>query len=190
MLTSQVLSLVQGQMNVFFAGLDSFKLESSDIARALEVFWRCNKQISFKYYETQLSIEDFYHSDKYAVFLYFLSHTLYKANRPKLATKAYYLNKILHGVDLFYEICLPEAFYLTHPVGSVFGRAEYGNLCGHLPLTHRPTLLDKPICKCRFAVINMSDDRKITNILLFESILCVHSYVPIMQNLRRDCDTP
>ena len=130
MLTSKVLSLVQGQIDVFFAPLDSHKLESKDIVMALEAFRRCNRHILLKYYESQLSIEDFYHTDKYATFLYFLSHFLHKAGKSKLAAKVYYLNKILHGVDIFYEICLPEVFYLTHPVGSVFGRAEYGNyLC-------------------------------------------------------------
>lgn len=147
MLTSKVLLLVQGQIDVFFSGLDSLKLESSDVARALEAFERCNRRICLKYYEAQLSIEDFYHSDKYAVFLYFLSHTLYKANKPKLATKAYYLNKILHGVDLFYEICLPEVFSLTHPVGSVFGRAEYGNyLCVYQNCTIGGDTRDGEIC--------------------------------------------
>ncbi|BDB64722.1 hypothetical protein T36_1179 [Helicobacter cinaedi] len=130
MLTSKVLSLVQGQIDVFFSGLDSLKLESSDVARALEAFERCNRRICLKYYEAQLGIEDFYHTDKYATFLYFLSHSLYKADKAKLATKVYYLNKILHGIDIYYEICLPEVFSLTHPLGSVLGRARYGNyLC-------------------------------------------------------------
>lgn len=147
MLTSKVLLLVQGQIDVFFSGLDSLKLESSDVTRALDAFWRCNKQICLKYYETQLSIEDFYHTDKYATFLYFLSHSLYKADKAKLATKVYYLNKILHGIDIYYEICLPEVFYLTHPVGSVFGRAGYGNyLCVYQNCTIGGDTRDGEIC--------------------------------------------
>ncbi|AWK61917.1 serine O-acetyltransferase [Helicobacter cinaedi PAGU611] len=147
MLTSKVLLLVQGQIDVFFSRLDSLKLESSDVKRALDAFWRCNKQICLKYYETQLSIEDFYHTDKYATFLYFLSHSLYKADKAKLATKVYYLNKILHGIDIYYEICLPEVFYLTHPVGSVFGRAGYGNyLCVYQNCTIGGDTRDGEIC--------------------------------------------
>ncbi|WP_231996662.1 hypothetical protein [Helicobacter cinaedi] len=132
---------------MFFSRLDSLKLESSDVKRALDAFWRCNKQICLKYYETQLSIEDFYHTDKYATFLYFLSHSLYKADKAKLATKVYYLNKILHGIDIYYEICLPEVFYLTHPVGSVFGRAGYGNyLCVYQNCTIGGDTRDGEIC--------------------------------------------
>lgn len=44
-----------------------------------------------------------------------------------LASKIYYLNKIMNCVDLFYEIELPEKFGAEHPVGSVMGRATYGN---------------------------------------------------------------
>jgi serine O-acetyltransferase len=37
------------------------------------------------------------------------------------------LNKALHSVDIFFEYMLPEVFVLQHPVGTVLGRAEYGN---------------------------------------------------------------
>lgn len=33
----------------------------------------------------------------------------------------------MHSVDWFYEIELPKVFGAEHPVGSVLGRAEYGN---------------------------------------------------------------
>jgi serine O-acetyltransferase len=36
------------------------------------------------------------------------------------------LNKALNCVDLFYQIDLPEVFYLEHPMGSILGRAKYG----------------------------------------------------------------
>jgi hypothetical protein len=44
-----------------------------------------------------------------------------------VATKTYLLNKALNGADVFYEIELPEVFWLAHAVGSVLGRAKYGN---------------------------------------------------------------
>ncbi|MCI8644721.1 MAG: serine O-acetyltransferase [Lachnospiraceae bacterium] len=33
----------------------------------------------------------------------------------------------MHGVDWFYEIDLPIHFLVEHPVGSVLGRAKYGD---------------------------------------------------------------
>jgi len=39
----------------------------------------------------------------------------------------YYLNKIMHSCDWFDGAKLPESFYAEHPLGSVLGRAKYGN---------------------------------------------------------------
>lgn len=39
----------------------------------------------------------------------------------------YYLNKMLNAVDLFYAIDLPERWSCEHPLGSVMGRAAYGD---------------------------------------------------------------
>lgn len=43
------------------------------------------------------------------------------------AAKIFYLNKILHGVDWYYEIELPPHFMVEHPLGSILGRAKYGD---------------------------------------------------------------
>lgn len=68
-----------------------------------------------------------YHSGQYSIFLYFLSRQAYlKANNTILADKIYYLNKIMNGCDIFYQIALPRYFKLDHPVGTVLGRAKYG----------------------------------------------------------------
>lgn len=71
-----------------------------------------------------------YHSVQYMTFLYFFANTIYKyekAEQAVLCDKIYYLNKIMNGVDLFYAIDLPDFFSAEHPVGSVLGRAQYGN---------------------------------------------------------------
>ena len=39
----------------------------------------------------------------------------------------YYLNKIMHGVDWYHQIELPVHFLAKHPMGSVLGRAKYGD---------------------------------------------------------------
>ena len=68
-----------------------------------------------------------YHSVKYMIFLYTLSNELFKQyGRNALSDKVYYLNKIMHS-DMFYEIELPSQWGAEHPVGSVMGRAKYGN---------------------------------------------------------------
>jgi len=70
-----------------------------------------------------------YHSGQYTIFLNYFSNTIFRNNNSnfKLADKVYYLNKIMNACDLFYEVELPEIFILDHPVGSVLGRAKYGN---------------------------------------------------------------
>ena len=61
-------------------------------------------------------------------FLYFLSNYIYACNNnTSLADRLYYLNKSLNGLDLYYEVNLPEVFFLDHPVGSVIGRGIFGN---------------------------------------------------------------
>jgi serine O-acetyltransferase len=69
-----------------------------------------------------------YHAVQYMIFLYYLSHDIYKkANVNQLCDKIYCLNKIFHSVDLFYAIDLPDHFGAEHPLGSVMGRAQYSN---------------------------------------------------------------
>lgn len=71
---------------------------------------------------------DYLHTDQYATFLYYVSNSIYRdAGDLTLASKIYGLNKALHSIDIFYEIELPEVFVLQHPVGTVLGRAQYGN---------------------------------------------------------------
>lgn len=68
-------------------------------------------------------------SEQYAMFLYLLAHECGRGGEKlrTTATKLYLLNKALHGLEAYYEIELPEIFYLAHPVGTVLGRAQYGN---------------------------------------------------------------
>lgn len=70
-----------------------------------------------------------FHSGQYAIFLYFLSNSIFQRNPDdfQLAGKVYYLNKILNSVELFYEVQLPKVFFADHPIGSVMGRASYGD---------------------------------------------------------------
>jgi serine O-acetyltransferase len=68
------------------------------------------------------------HSDQYATYLYMLAHQTWKDGLDReWSEKLYLLNKALHAVDIFYEVELPEIFFLGHPVGTVLGRAHYHN---------------------------------------------------------------
>ena len=70
---------------------------------------------------------DHLHSSQYTIFLYTLAHTLWRAGVPRpLCNKLFGLNKALNGIDLFYEIEMPEVFFIGHSVGIVLAKATYG----------------------------------------------------------------
>lgn len=92
---------------------------------------QCKYAFSFsanKYYQRQEGYPSPFHSGKYMILLYCLSRTLFLADgNGERAEKIYYLNKILNGIDIFYEVNLPPVWGGEHPLGSVMGRAQYGN---------------------------------------------------------------
>ncbi|MDJ0765535.1 MAG: serine acetyltransferase [Myxococcota bacterium] len=99
------------------------------VSAALTRTERCFSEIQLKYYRKDGTLF-FNHlqSDQYAMFLYILSNQLWRTNpEDPLASKVYCLNKVLHSVDVLYDVVLPEVFVFFHPVGSVVGRATYGN---------------------------------------------------------------
>lgn len=126
-------ALVTKQLDNFFSFDPKAELpalrDAVDIA--LERCERCfsRTRVRSKYYVRDGDIYfNPFHSGQYTIFLYFLSNTVF-SKYPELRTLAdriYYLNKALNGIDLFYEIDMPEAFFLDHPVGTVLGRADYG----------------------------------------------------------------
>lgn len=122
---------VAAQLDRFFDdghGIQPVKLEPF-MSPALERLARCFKNIKKKYfYENGGWVFDHLHSDHYAMFLYLLGNTLHRQKGDaRLAAKLFLLNKALHGLDAFYGIELPETFLFVHPVGTVLGRARYGN---------------------------------------------------------------
>jgi serine O-acetyltransferase len=99
------------------------------VAIALDRAEHCFGQIHRKYYrEGNVVLFDHLNGDHFASFLYFLANSAWLKNgNTELATRLFYLNKVMHGLDLFYSITMPEVFMLVHPVGSVLGNANYGN---------------------------------------------------------------
>ena len=71
---------------------------------------------------------DYLHSSQYAIFLYFLANTLWqREGHQRTCDKLFFLNKALNGIDCFYEIQMPEIFFIGHSVGIVLAKAIYGN---------------------------------------------------------------
>lgn len=67
------------------------------------------------------------HSSQYCIYLYLLAREIAKAGLDKATpTRLFYLNKALNGIDLFYEVELPEVFFFGHTTGMVFAKASYG----------------------------------------------------------------
>jgi serine O-acetyltransferase len=124
---------VQRQMETFFP--DGRVLATDVIegaaARATTVIARGWKRIALSAYTRNGdAVLNHLHSDQYAAFLSILAHELSKAGEKETATRAYLLNKALHGFDMYHEVDLPEVFVFVHPVGTVVGRAQLGNfLC-------------------------------------------------------------
>ncbi|WP_026035795.1 hypothetical protein [Cupriavidus sp. BIS7] len=71
---------------------------------------------------------NYLNSSQYCIYLYYLANTIWRhecdANVP---TRLFCLNKALNAIDLFYEIEMPEVFFIGHSVGIVLAKATYGN---------------------------------------------------------------
>lgn len=77
-------------------------------------------------------------SSQHCIYLYYLSNTIWRrSGETAAATRLFLMNKAFNGIDLFYEIAMPEAFYIGHSVGIVLAKATYGN---HLVLYQNATV--------------------------------------------------
>jgi len=99
------------------------------VSQALERTEYCFARINNKYFfDGEQPLFNHLHSDQYAMFLYYLSNTIWRLEGDvALASKVYCLNKSLHALDAFYEVELPDVFILVHPVGTVLGRGRYAD---------------------------------------------------------------
>lgn len=99
------------------------------LEKTLQRLEYCFGSIRLKYYnEKGLIMFNHINSDHFTTFLYFLSNTIWQETQDtELPTRFFYLNKIMHGIDLFYSVKMPEIFLLVHPLGTVLGHAGYSN---------------------------------------------------------------
>lgn len=71
---------------------------------------------------------DHLHSSQYCIYIYLLSNTIWRNHSDaELATRLFLLNKALNGIDCFYEIDMPEIFFIGHSSGIVLAKAQYSN---------------------------------------------------------------
>ena len=119
------------QVENFFP--DGVTLDGNCIKRILDVSLQrlevCFCGIEKKYYsENGMVVFNHLNSDHYAMFLYVFSNVAFEMfSYKECAEKSFYLNKVMHSLDCFYSIKLPEIFLFVHPVGSVIGNASYKN---------------------------------------------------------------
>lgn len=115
-------------LNNNFPDNPTFSINEDIFCNALDRLEICFSNINKKYYQVN-SLPSFNHlnSDHMCSLIYFISNESYLEGDIICAEKFFYLNKILHGLDLFYSIKLPETFLMVHPVGSVIGNASFGN---------------------------------------------------------------
>lgn len=101
-----------------------------ELAGALARCEVCFSHLTNKYYSDKEGNVTFshLHSAQYCEFLYFLSREAVYRGKEGLASAAYLLNKTINAIDIFYEVELPSVFAVEHPVGTVLGRAHYGEM--------------------------------------------------------------
>jgi serine O-acetyltransferase len=127
---------VQAQIRQFFPLDDQADLALIDthLDEALLRVGRCIDQVRM-WTPGQF---DVLHSSQYCIFLYYLSNTIWRREKVRgVCTKLFLLNKALNAIDCFYEIDLPEVFFIGHSVGIVLAKASYGN---HLVLYQNSTV--------------------------------------------------
>lgn len=118
------------EVNVLFGVTDFAERTSCALQTALEKTQCCLSQcvgIS-RIHTPKTKSFNAYDSTQYCIMLYFTANELYRQRYPeRFYTITYLLNKALHAIDLMYDVALPSVFFGEHPVGSVIGRAKFGN---------------------------------------------------------------
>lgn len=131
-----IIEYIKKQLEHFFpdGSILNFSQLSESVENALTRLKECFRSIRFKAF-TKF---DYLHTDQYAMFLYILSNELFSNfNNIQLATKVMYLNKALHGINCMYDADLPPHFLFVHTVGTVIGKAVYGD---YLVVFHQVTI--------------------------------------------------
>lgn len=126
-----LVAYVTRQLNTCFP--DGVMVKEAQLERRIDLTLDrvslCFRAINNRYFQVDGHSQfNHLHNDQYSMFLYFLSNTLFKEGEDiRVCEKLFYLNKMLNGIDAFYEIALPDIFIFSHPLGTVLGRATYAD---------------------------------------------------------------
>jgi len=128
---SQLSSYLTNQLNNYFP--DSRSIHSNEIIKLLDLtldrLENCLSNVQLNRYKKGNN-PYFNHlfSDTYMLFLCYLGNTVWNETHDNvLASKIYYLNKVMHSFDCMYDNKIPDVFLIIHGVGTIMGKAEYGN---------------------------------------------------------------
>jgi len=122
-----LLNLIKRLSNFFEISNEEKQLLDSKLDCVLYRLEKCIDSVDNKYFKRDgKAFFSNVHSGQYLIFLYYYSNEIFQIS-SELMDKLYYLNKILHSVDIYGAILLPEIFFFEHPLGLVLGRAKYGN---------------------------------------------------------------
>jgi serine O-acetyltransferase len=115
--------------NHFPDGAENKSLTAQTVEHALQRIEFCFSRITRKYYALDgTATFDHLNSDHMVVYLYFLANSIWKQSGDEVVpTRLFYLNKVMHGLDLFYSVSMPDIFMVVHPLGTVLGNAKYSN---------------------------------------------------------------
>ncbi len=120
---------IERQLSLFFPDGGDVGLVRAALPKTLERLDYCFQRISAKYFRLDgQATFNHLHGDQYAMLLYILSNEVYRRHGGlPVCDKIFSLNKLLHGLDVFYAVELLAIFFFSHPVGTVLGRAKYGD---------------------------------------------------------------
>ena len=126
-LEDDIEALVIHQLHNFFLKVDDGSIKSSIPLALNDMDETFRGSPNKRFWNGEETLFSPYMSVQWMIFLYRLSHRLYENGGGTAADQVYYLNKIMHGIDWFYAVRLPVHFMCEHPLGSVLGRASYGD---------------------------------------------------------------
>lgn len=89
----------------------------------------CFRRVKTKYYNNNKNFTfNHLNSDHMCTFFYFLYNSGFREKLDdRILIKLFYLNKILHSLDVFYHVELPDIIVFSHPLGTVIGKAKFDN---------------------------------------------------------------
>ena len=126
MMEEKIYKLVIHQLENWWTDFNKEVIHSA-IKEAIKAMDDNYKKMTSRRYCTEGAIFDPTFSVTWNIFLYRLSRILYLKGNVHEADCVYYLNKIMHSNDWFYQVDLPKHFGAEHPLGSVLGKAKYSD---------------------------------------------------------------